>query len=127
MSLLDLDVKACSPMQWRRDVLYVHQAKAPLPDTPQDLITSISRFKANEGHNAFNSRISGRDEKSLLIELLESLGLCDEHLRSAWNELSGGEAQRVMIAIALTTKPRVILLDEPTSALDEESKRLVED
>merc|ERR1712032_1372679 len=126
MSLADVDVKASSPMQWRRDVLYVNQAKASLPDSPKDLIMSISRLKVNEGHDAFQSWISGGDEKSLLIEFLESLGLCDKHLLTAWDELSGGEAQRVMIAIALTTKPRVILLDEPTSALDEESKHLVE-
>ncbi len=66
-------------------------------------------------------RLHGRSAgeiRARVKELLEQVGLADRH-RQPVGQLSGGEAQRVAIAVALANRPRVLLADEPTGELDE--------
>ena len=58
--------------------------------------------------------------KELSIEMLDRVGISDPSTRFGQYafELSGGMRQRAMIAMALSTKPKLLIADEPTTALD---------
>ena len=58
-------------------------------------------------------------------ELFKSVGLDAELLDRFPPELSGGQLQRVVIAMSLESKPKLLLLDEPTTALDPETRVLI--
>lgn len=70
--------------------------------------------------------LSGRMDRTYAKQLLEMVGL-KERMHNKLHQLSGGEQQRVAIAISLSNKPQMLLADEPTGSVDTRTSDMIMD
>ncbi|WP_374561980.1 ABC transporter ATP-binding protein [Ideonella sp.] len=112
------DLLAMTPKQRRalvgRDVAMVFQE----PMSSLNPCFTVG-YQINEAL-AEHTELDRDARKKRVIELLDQVGIPDavRRARAFPHQLSGGMSQRVMIAMALACKPRLLIADEPTTALD---------
>lgn len=109
--------------QWRREVRYVTQFKVDIPGTPHDFAKEVASFKSRR---SLRDAPTAEEMLTTAGDFLEQWELSRTSLDKEWTFLSGGESQRVILSLAMASRPSVILLDESTSALDMETKLQVE-
>ncbi len=71
-------------------------------------------------------RMTEKERREKAMELMKMTGI-DHKAQSYPMQLSGGEQQRVAIAVALANDPKILLADEPTGAVDSKTSNMIQD
>ena len=86
----------------------------------RNLLPSLTALENVEMPMRLLGKLTREERRKRATDLLDSVGLLDRKENKP-NQLSGGEAQRTSIAVALSNNPALVLADEPTGELDSDN------
>jgi peptide/nickel transport system ATP-binding protein len=113
----DLDIMSLDDERFRREMRW--RRLSLVPQAAMNALNPVVRVGDQVAeplmiHNDLDKESAWQGAQ----KMLQQVGLPGDFLRRYPFELSGGMRQRTALAMALVTKPRLVVLDEPTSALD---------
>ena len=117
VDLMTLDEDRMRPFRGRH-IAYV-------PQGSQNALNPVDRVGRQIVLGMTEHGVREQDARARVPELLERVGLDAKVARLYPHELSGGMKQRVIIAMAVSLNPELIIADEPTTALDVNVQRLI--